>query len=111
MRPGPGGQPLPGPGRQRGDQRISALLSPADGEGVAAADRHHIRHVAVFEPAPQVLGLPVDFVGGEPGERHPGLDDPGQHRLGQPGLGRELDVAGDARGRHRSWSSAQDCGR
>jgi site-specific DNA recombinase len=97
VRPGPGGQPLPGPGRRRRDQHIGPLLATVGRERVAAPDGHHIGHVLVFQPGLQVLGLPVRLVCGEPGKRHPRLYRPADHRLGLPRLGGELHLIGDAR--------------
>ena len=69
VRPGPGRDPLPGPGREGRDQIVSPLLAPGHGQRVAAPDRHHIGHVLVFQPGLQPLGLPVGLIGGEPRER------------------------------------------
>ena len=111
VRPGPGGQPLPGPGRRGRDQRISPLLTRAGRERVAAPDGHHVGHVLAFQPGLQVLGLPVGLIRGDPRERHPRGDRAADHRLGLPRLGGELHVLRDARRPAPARSSAQDLGR
>jgi hypothetical protein len=95
--PGPGRDRLPGPGRQRGDQLIGPPLAFGHGQRVAAPDRHHVPDVLVFQPGLQVLGLPVDLIGGEPRERHARGGRPGDHRLRLPRLGDELHLIRDAR--------------
>ena len=97
VRPGPGGDLLPGPGRDRGDQRVGPPLTLSHGQRVAAPDGHHVPGIALFQPGLQPLGLPVGLIGGEPRERHPGRDRPGDHLLSLPRLGDELHLVGNAR--------------
>ena len=81
----------------RGDQRVGPPLTFGHGQRVAAPDRHHVPDVLVLQPGLQPLGLPVGLIGGEPGERHPRRDRPGDHLLRLPRLGRELRLLRDAR--------------
>jgi site-specific DNA recombinase len=97
MRPGPGGQPLPSAGGDGGDQRVGALSAFWRGHGVVALDGQHVGNVPFFQPGVQVLRLPIHLIGGEPGERHPGINRPLQHLLRQPRLGGELHITGNAR--------------
>ncbi len=97
VRPGPGRDPLPGPGREGRDQVVGPPLTGGHGQRVAAPDRHHIGHVLAFQPSLQVLGLPVGLIGSDPRKRHPGRDRPGDHRLSLPRLGGELRLRRDAR--------------
>ena len=57
----------------------------------------YIGDVLLLAPFAQSTVLPVGLVGGEPGERHPGLDRALQHGLRLLRLGGELDLVGDVR--------------
>ena len=48
----------------------------------------------VFQPGPQVSGLAIDFVSGEPGERHAGRRGAADHCLGLAWLGGGLHLIG-----------------
>jgi site-specific DNA recombinase len=97
VRPGPGRDPLPGPGREGRDQIVGPPLAGGHGQRVAAPDGHHVGHVLAFQPGLQELGLPVGLIGGDPRKRHPGRDRPGDHLLGLPRLGGEFGLPRDAR--------------
>ena len=97
MRPGTSRDLLPGPGRDGRDQLISPAPALGHGNRVAAPDGHHVPDVLAFQPGLQPLGLPVGLIRGEPGERHPRSDRPGDHRLRLPRLGHEFHLLRDAR--------------
>src|SRR5581483_3042118 len=55
-----GGDAPPGARRQRGDHLVHAACAVTETEDIVVAPGgQHVRRVVLFEPHPQVLGLPV----------------------------------------------------
>lgn len=85
--------------RQLGHQFLDpGVTVGAGGHPLVAAGSQHVGPVPGFEPVTQVTGLAVGFVGGEPRERHPGIEGSLQRRDHLPRFRGEPDLVTDPGG-------------